>query len=30
MIGLPNHPGLDPEDVAYVIETIRAFDPEDS
>lgn len=30
MIGLPNHPGLDPEDVAYVIETVRAFDPEDS
>ena len=30
MIGLPNHPGLEPEDVAYVIETVRAFDPEDS
>jgi dTDP-4-amino-4,6-dideoxygalactose transaminase len=30
MIGLPNHPGLETEDIEYVIETIRAFDPEDS
>ncbi|MFQ3474881.1 DegT/DnrJ/EryC1/StrS family aminotransferase [Halonotius sp. F2-221B] len=30
MIGLPNHPGLENEDIEYVIETIRAFDPEDS
>jgi dTDP-4-amino-4,6-dideoxygalactose transaminase len=26
-IGLPNHPGLDEEDVDYVIETVRNFDP---
>jgi dTDP-4-amino-4,6-dideoxygalactose transaminase len=30
MIGLPNHPGLESEDIEYVIETVRAFDPEDS
>jgi hypothetical protein len=30
MIGLPNHPGLETEDIEYVIETIRAFAPEDS
>jgi dTDP-4-amino-4,6-dideoxygalactose transaminase len=30
MIGLPNHPGLEPEDIDYVIETIRGFNPEDS
>lgn len=29
MIGLPNHPGLESEDIEYVIETVRAFDPED-
>jgi dTDP-4-amino-4,6-dideoxygalactose transaminase len=27
MIGLPNHPGLDEEDVDYVIETVRNFRP---
>lgn len=26
MIGLPNHPGLEPEDIEYVIETLRSFD----
>ena len=30
MIGLPNHPGLEPDDIEYVIETVRAFDSEDS
>jgi len=30
MIGLPNHPGLETEDIEYVIETIRSFDPENS
>lgn len=30
MIGLPNHPGLESEDIEYVIETIRAFDSEDT
>jgi dTDP-4-amino-4,6-dideoxygalactose transaminase len=30
MIGLPNHPRLEPEDVDYVIETVRGFNPEDS
>jgi dTDP-4-amino-4,6-dideoxygalactose transaminase len=30
MIGLPNHPGLEPEDIEYVIETVRGFNPEDS
>ncbi|MEA1932598.1 MAG: DegT/DnrJ/EryC1/StrS family aminotransferase [Euryarchaeota archaeon] len=30
MIGLPNHPGLEPEDIEYVIETVHGFDPEDS
>ena len=29
MIGLPNHPGLETEDIEYVIETVRSFDPED-
>lgn len=28
MIGLPNHPGMDSEDVEYVIETVRTFDSE--
>jgi dTDP-4-amino-4,6-dideoxygalactose transaminase len=28
MLGLPNHPGMESEDVKYVIETVRAFDPE--
>lgn len=30
MIGLPNHPGLEPEDIEYVIETVRGFDPDNS
>lgn len=30
MIGLPNHPELEPEDIEYVIETVRAFEPEDN
>lgn len=30
MIGLPNHPGLGPEDIEYVIETVRGFDPGNS
>lgn len=28
MIGMPNHPGLELDDVEYVIETVRDFDPE--
>lgn len=28
MIGLPNHPGLEDEEVDYVIETVREFDSE--
>jgi len=27
MIGLPNHPGLEEEEVEYVIETVRGFEP---
>lgn len=27
MIGLPNHPGLEGEEVEYVIETVRGFEP---
>jgi len=30
MIGLPNHPGLEPDDIKYVIETVLSFDPENS
>jgi dTDP-4-amino-4,6-dideoxygalactose transaminase len=30
MIGLPNHPELEPEDIEYVIETVRSFEPEDN
>lgn len=26
VIGLPNHPGLEPEDVDFVVETVREFD----